>query len=169
MARQSLLFSFVMSLLSISVLAYFPIERPISEGESTHSPYHEEIMILTDPRKNTITADELKRLDELSAKNNQWLEDHQQENINYQSEVEDWKNRATVMAPVIMVIWGLSYFWFSRKVSNGNVLLVLVFPVVLTILQLLPVLTLSLIAFSVVAVWFWFVWRHSVGGKGESL
>ena len=72
--RNSLLFSFGVSLISIFIVLFSPFDVPVSvEGSKAYSPYNDEINRLLEKGEQGIKPSESARLSELVEKNNQWF------------------------------------------------------------------------------------------------
>ncbi len=106
-----------------------------------------------------MTLKESKYFDDLLDRNTRWHEEHKKEFLAKSSTtaLRAWKKKSSLLMPGIMVLWGVLFYFFYRCKPSNTALLVLVLLVVLTIAQLMSLLELVLIAFAVLAIWFWFL------------
>jgi hypothetical protein len=152
-------FSFVVSVLSLILVLVWPLELLISESDKEHSPYLGEIEQLLEKGEDGLTTAEYEALIELSAKNNLWFEERDNAKVaNVSGEaLNAWKARSSRIAPIIMVIWALLFYFFFVRYPGNQSWLVLVYPVLLTGLQLMSILQLLLIVFAILGIRFWFL------------
>lgn len=161
MMKNSLLFSFLVSILSLIIVFVAPIEISIRDTGKVYSPYREELDALRLKTEKGLhpSAPEWKRFDELLEKNNQWFEEHHKEYLRNTatSAREAWKKKSDYVSPVIMLLWGILFYFFFRHQMESKALFVLTFPIILLITQLMSILEVVLISFAVLIVYFWFV------------
>ncbi len=109
MIFKGLFFSFLVSILSLVIVTYTPIELTQREPSNIYSPYLDEINVIQKKTEQGLhpSSPEWKRLDELIEKNNQWHE--QDHNENFQNTTislrVSWKKKSNYMSPVIMLLW----------------------------------------------------------------
>lgn len=158
MVMRSLLFSLILSLVSLLFVGAIPIDVPVKDEAKVYSPYREEIDTLLEKGKNEMRPSEFARLNRLIKRNNEWFDKNIPETpeVTASDALDAWKEKSAYLAPLIMVVWGVGFLLFCRREVNIVSLMVLVFPVVLTIVGLMPLLEFVLVAVSVFAIWFWF-------------
>ena len=152
---KSLAFSFAVSLLSLLVVYFTPLDISIREHDVTHSPYREEIDALG--AKEWLTPTEAAKHRELVEMNNLWFEKEQQAYIRNTAStpIKAWKKKNDRLSVLIAAIWGVLFFLFYRKRLDRTSLLALTIPLVLTVSKLISVLGFVLISFVVLMIWFW--------------
>lgn len=168
MVARSILFSFVVSIVSLAVVAYAPITTTDTSGEQVYSPYREELDALHEKTARGLppSAPEWDELEKLAEKNKAWFEEHRAAQIaeskSMSGVLRSWKRRSSFLSPVMMLLWGVLYYFFMRnKPPEKQALLVLTFPVALLFAQLMSLLQVALIASVVLAIWIWFQFKQS--------
>lgn len=161
MVRQGVFFSFALSLISLMVVLFTPLEITIRESDSIHSPYHEELNVWENRLENGIRPHELKEYESLVEKNNKWFEDERRNYINNSATtpLKAWQKKSSRLAPAIMMVWALVFYFYFRRKPKNHALLVLIFPALLTIAGLMSLLEGILIFFIVSLIWFWWLIR----------
>lgn len=159
MIIKSLLFSLLLSTLSVIIVAYAPIEISLRETGEVYSPYRDEIDQLEKNASKGITPSESEYLSSLIEKNNRWFEEEHKEYLKNTSTnaVGAWKTKSNIVSPAIMLLWGVIFYFCYRRKTGPYALFVLVVPLILLIAQLMSMLEVVLISFAVLIVYFWLV------------
>jgi len=162
MVARSILFSFVVSIASLVIVAYAPITTTDSSEGKAYSPYREELDALREKTAKGLhpSAPEWDELEKLTEKNNEWFESRRvaqiAESKSTSGILRSWKRRSSLLSPVVMLLWGVLFYFFMRnRPPKKQALLALTFPVVLVFAQLMSLLEVALIVLVVLAIWMW--------------
>ena len=126
-------FSICSSLVLMLVIFFSLFESPATVGKIGPSPYGEELQPLYE--KQTLTAEEFARYEELMQKHQEWFAIEQERALSG-SGVEfvetAWKANAVELMPINLIVWTalfLAYQWLAQCRASVLVLLV---PIALT-------------------------------------
>ena len=157
MIVRYLIFSFFVSLLSLLVVLFTPLEIPLREHEIIYSPYHEELEQLS--AKEGFTPKENDYHLNLIEKNNWWFDEQRIEYIKNTASnpTAAWKKKSNRLILLIMIMWTVLFYFFHKRKCGKYAPVVLVFPIVLSVAQLMSVLEVVAISAIVLGVWF-IVW-----------
>ena len=152
------IFSFAVTLISIFVVLASFMLFPTELGLIPASPYSSELEKLAAEGEVTLTQKEYERLLDLIEANDLWyrerMEISSEELISM--EREDWQRRSSLLAPAVMLIWGVLFYFFYMRWPSRYALLVLSFPILFAVAGAMTVIEVLLIAFAVLVVRFRF-------------
>jgi len=142
----------VLSLISLCIVLYTPLDINVREGDKNYSPYRDEIDKLRPKAESGMKLSEYEYYESLIEKNSRWFEEERAKNVERSaaSALNAWKKKSSRLAPAIVVLWAFSfYLYFRRKPPKNQAWLALTFPVLLTVAGLMSLLEGVLIAFVV--------------------
>jgi len=140
--------SFLISLLSLVLVLFFPIGVTVQSGATSLSPYFLDIIKLQEKTALGLHSDapEWNQLQILKHKNRMWIESK----INRKSpmgNIFDYiKIKSSNLSLMLFFVWLASFYYFFKNKSSIKNLLVLTFPVVflgLGIIMLIPFVFIS--------------------------
>jgi len=168
---KPVIFSLVLSILSLAIVAFFPLNITLITSGPIYSPYHNEIEALRVKTTNGLhpSAPEWKILDDLIMKNEEWFEAEKNKLMRSDPTIIHfeawWEKKGEYLSPVVMIVWGAAFYIFFNNKSDYKNLMVLIFPIIFAIAQLMPVLEVLLISFIILTIYFWFLTREKYGYK----
>ncbi len=164
MVRQALLLSFTLSLLSLCIVLYSPLEIEIRDKDRIYSPYREELDLLRSKAESGMKPKEYQYYESLIEKNNRWFEEEKKNHDKWSatSALKAWRKKSDFLAPGIMILWGLAFYFYFKQKPKKQALLVLTFPALLTVAGLMSLLESVLIAFTVLVIWFLWLIRGQI-------
>jgi len=100
MIKNTLLFSFLVSILSLLIVFIAPVEIAVRETGKINSPYQGEIDRLLEKGNTSITLSESTYLDGLVEQHNQWHKEYRKDYIKNSSAdaTEAWKKKSNYSA-----------------------------------------------------------------------
>lgn len=140
--------SFLISVLSLVLVLFFPIGVTVQSGATNLSPYYLDIIKLQEKTALGLHSDapEWNQLQILKHKNRMWIESK----INRKSPMGHFfdyiKVKSANLSLMLFFVWLASFYYFFRKKSSIKNLLVLTFPVVflgLGMIMLIPFVFIS--------------------------
>jgi len=151
-------FSLVMSLISLMIVLIVPVTLTEYGPRVGPSPYRQEIdaLYLKTSKGLRPNAPEWDKITELVQKNNDWFDVaySRQPVSKLLSPLAVWKLKGSKLAPGLMLLWGVCFYFLIRTRVDVNTLSVLIIPALLTVAQLLSLLSMLLISTAVCGVSF---------------
>ena len=146
-----------------------PINVTISETGNIYSPYQDEIDKLLEKGNHGLNPIEVEHLNKLIDKNNQWHANHYTGFVNSipNYPLNIWKKKTNYLIPLIILLWGIYFYYFYKKTKDNRTLSILVMPIVLSIFQIMTLIEVLLISLTILAIWFYIKFinnKHGISG-----
>ena len=154
--KQALYFSVGMSLLSLVLVLFTPLKVHIRESSNLYSPYKAELDQWESRWENGLKPHEVSQYEALVEKNNHWFAEEKHEYLQFSanSALSAWRKKSSYIAPGIMIVWGLAFYYYFRNKQKRKAIYVLTFPTLLTLVGLMSLLEGILISSVVLLIWF---------------
>lgn len=163
---RALLVSFLISLLSLILVFFFPIDVTI-QGKSSLSPYFLKIIELQEKTALGLPADapEWNQLEILKHKDRMWIDGKNIRKSPVGHLIEYMIVKSSKLSLMLFSIWLVSFYYFFRKAVSAKHLLVLTFPAAFLLLNKLMLIPFAFIAVGVITAFSLMKWKNAFSGK----
>lgn len=159
---RALLVSFLISLLSLILVFFFPIDVTI-QGKSGLSPYFLKIIELQEKTALGLPADapEWNQLEILKHKDRMWIDGKNIRKSPLGHLIEYMIVKSSKLSLMLFTVWFVSFYCFFRKAVSAKNLLVLTFPAVFLLLNKLILIPFAFIAIGVITAFSLLKWKST--------
>lgn len=149
--------SILLSVLSVILIVVLPVNVFDNESKIGPSPYRVQIDELYAETSKGLPPDApaWKQLEELRRKNNAWFETGGDSSAQLESLslFDVLKRKSSKASLLLMVIWGLGFYFIHRANTHCISLLALAFPLSLFVFNIISIVALILITIAVLGVY----------------
>jgi len=159
---RTLYISFLISLISLILVFSFPIKVTTQGDSFGPSPYFKDILKLQEKTTAGLhpSAPEWSQLEILRHKNNIWFENQGESNKMNSAYIFDYiKVKSSNLSLMLFIIWLVSFYYFFREKVDVKNLLVLVFPVIFLLLEVIMLIPFVFIVAAVISVFALMKWK----------
>ena len=150
--------AFLLSVLSLVLIIVLPVGVSDQGSKVGPSPYRAQIDELYAETSKGLPPDapQWKKLEELRRKNNEWFETDGQLTVQGESLslFDVLKVKSSKISLLLMIVWGVGFYFILKVLGNYFSLFILVFPILLFIFNIISITALAVISVAVLSVYF---------------